>query len=156
MPLTDKIPTAVTGVCGEHFVAAKLSGMGYVVALPRGGSPAVDLLVSSVDGKKSIAVQVKTAKAAWKNTKDKEHWEWAISAKAEGNISDTLFYAFVDLKGWPKPGSLPDVFIAPSATISEAAKYARENNWSRFFWWLSANEGEKYLEKWEILQTALQ
>lgn len=161
--------TQLTGACGEHYVAAILSGKGYVVALPRGGSPVVDLLVSSSDGKHAITVQVKTATSAWKGTKGKEHWEWPISSSAEENFSDKLFYAFVDLRGWPNsPQSKkkspelyeehptgPLVFVASSETIRKAAAYARNENWKRFFWWLPADKGKDYLEKWSLIEGAL-
>jgi hypothetical protein len=45
--------TAITGTAGEHFVAARLAGMGYVVALSRGGSPGVDLLIATQDGSRT-------------------------------------------------------------------------------------------------------
>jgi hypothetical protein len=60
-----KIPTALTGCAGEHFVAYRLSAMGYVAALPRGGSPSVDLMVGTVDGRNTVTVQVKTKSQAF-------------------------------------------------------------------------------------------
>lgn len=35
--------STLTGAAGEHFIAYRLSAMGYPVALTRGGSPTVDL-----------------------------------------------------------------------------------------------------------------
>ena len=36
--------------------------MGYLVALTRGGSPSVDLMVATPNGKKTVTIQVKTRK----------------------------------------------------------------------------------------------
>ena len=35
--INDKPDKQLTGLCGEHYVAALLAGYGLVVALPRGG-----------------------------------------------------------------------------------------------------------------------
>jgi hypothetical protein len=45
---------------GEYFVAYKLSCLGYLAAPVRLGSPATDLLASTLDGGRTVAIQVKT------------------------------------------------------------------------------------------------
>lgn len=74
-------PTSITGAAGEHFVAARLAAMGYVVALTRGGSPTADILVSTQSSDRTIALQVKTATWARRDYKrarsqPNNHWEW--------------------------------------------------------------------------------
>ncbi len=56
--------TLIVGTAGEHYVAFRLAQLGWVVALPRGGSPAVDLLVSNMTGSRTVTIQVKTAEWA--------------------------------------------------------------------------------------------
>lgn len=159
----------LTGVCGEHYVAARLAGMGYLIGLPRGGSPVVDLMVSSSDGKRSINVQVKTAQSAWRPTKGKKHWEWPMGWTAEESCSDTLIYAFVDLRNWPSSSPLndkspelyrdsprnPHVFIVPSKSVKDASVYARKENWKRLFFWLPEGNGREYFENWTTIKEAL-
>jgi len=41
-----RIATAITGACGEHYIAGYLSGHHLIVAMPRGGIPGSDLFVS--------------------------------------------------------------------------------------------------------------
>lgn len=55
----------ITGASGEFFVAAYLSALNLVVALPRGGVPSSDLLVTTERGEKTISLQVKTAKSSF-------------------------------------------------------------------------------------------
>jgi len=84
--------TALTGAAGEHFVAYKLSGMGYPVALTRGGSPAVDLMVGDLQGRSAVSIQVKTSDWAWRGFKRKtenNHWEWT-SDRRRANFEATL------------------------------------------------------------------
>ena len=56
----------LTCTAGEHFVAYRLSLMGYTVGTTRGGATAVDLLVTNSNGDKSISVQVKTSRDAFR------------------------------------------------------------------------------------------
>jgi len=56
----EKISTAIKGAIGEFYVASFLSAMGLVVALPRGGVPSSDLIVTTQEGRRSISLQVKT------------------------------------------------------------------------------------------------
>src|SRR3990172_9316203 len=92
------IPTALTGCAGEHFVAYRLSAMGYLVALTRGGAPSVDLMVGTPDGKKTVTIQVKTANKAFlkykKRAKD-NCWYWRVNPKAKDLAGKSVFYAFV-------------------------------------------------------------
>ena len=41
-----KADNAILGSCGEHYIAAYLSGYGLIVAMPRGGMPGFDLFVT--------------------------------------------------------------------------------------------------------------
>jgi len=58
-----KRATTLTGAAGEHYVAYKLSAMGYPTALTRGGSPVIDLMVGDLSGNGSVSIQVKTRTA---------------------------------------------------------------------------------------------
>jgi hypothetical protein len=62
---SPKIPGALIGCAGEHFVAHRLSAMGYLVALTRSGAISIDLMIGTADGRNAVAIQVKTNNQAF-------------------------------------------------------------------------------------------
>ena len=64
-----KISTPIKGAIGEFYVASFLSALNHVVALPRGGVPSSDLLVTTPEGDKTISLQVKTALSPYNRSK---------------------------------------------------------------------------------------
>lgn len=143
-------PTALTAAAGEHFISYKLCLKGYLVALTRGGSPVADILVANPQGTKTVSVQVKTSSYAWREFKRKpenNHWEWDVGRKALEYEGDSLFYAFVDLKGG-NPDILPSVFIVPSHDV----KLSLGQGWSRYMFWIGHTQKDKYLERWDLFE----
>lgn len=155
-----KRKSVVTGATGEHYVAYKLSAMGLVVAVPRGNSPAVDLLVSSADGSRVISIQVKTSTGAWRDRKRNpadSHWEFELSRRAADYESDTLYYALVDLR-WGS--GEPDVFLMPSKLVAAWAKRGISENWTRHIMWVYPGDEHDLCEadsknRWDLLEKAL-
>jgi len=147
-------PTALTGAAGEHFVAYKLSAMGYPVALTRGGSPTVDLMVGDLQGRSAVSIQVKTSNWAWRGYKlktEKNHWEWDVGKKALKLRGNSIFYAFVDLKWDDDDLPLPDVFIVPSVTVADFLG----PGWSRYMFQIMADSKPKYFERWDRITKRL-
>ena len=139
----------LTGIAGEYFVAAELSRRGYVASITLRNTRGIDILASNADATKSVGIQVKT-------TKGKKAY-WLLSQKAEADILENLFYAFVKLNG----SGAPEYFIVRRA---EVANYVRENNKA----WLAMpgksgkphrpnnirvfrDPDNKYLDNWEVL-----
>ena len=56
-----KRATTLTGAAGEHYVAYKLSLLGFPTALTRGGSPVIDLMVGDLTGENAVSIQVKAS-----------------------------------------------------------------------------------------------
>jgi hypothetical protein len=113
--------TSIVGTAGEHFVAFRLSQLGFVVALPRAGTPTVDLLVSNREGTRSVTIQVKTAEWAERmrgrgSNKKLDRVEFPLGHKAAYVNAPSVFYVFVDLKGRDKD-SVPTVYVVPSLEI---------------------------------------
>ena len=166
-----KMPGVLVGCAGEHYVAYRLSAMGYLVALTRGGSPAVDLMVGSADGRKTVAIQVKTSQQAWKpatKARKNPYWYWRINANARKLRGKSVFYAFVNLKGGKgESQERPDVFIVPSdvlAKMFERRQGARTNSSgcsrvnvypnkapTSFFFDLMEKDGERWREAWHLV-----
>jgi hypothetical protein len=140
-------------------VAARLAAMGYVVALTRGGSPTADILVSTKASDRTIAIQVKTATWARREYKRarsqaNNHWEWQIGWECEASAAPSLWYAFVDLQGWPD-GPVPVVFLVPSSRVASMVTDAKAKGWKRCLMWLPDAEEAAYREAWHELVTAL-
>jgi len=55
-----KLSGELSGVTGEHLVAAELSKMGYVSSITLRKTKGVDILAANQDSTKFIGIQVKT------------------------------------------------------------------------------------------------
>ena len=142
MAKSDK---AIIGACGEHYVAAYLSGCGLIVAMPRAGIPGCDLLVAREKGGHAIRVQVKTGTRATR--KDKEVgviYLWATSYKVIDVDDKHLWYAYVWKKEWPEKENLPEVFFVPSRVVASCMEKCRANNETYPFFWLRYDDAQQY------------
>jgi hypothetical protein len=146
-----KRTTTLTAAAGEHYVAYRLSQLGYAVALTRAGTPLVDLMVASQDGN-AVSVQVKTSSAAYFTHKDraKNYWNWDVGEKARHARGESLFYAFVDLKG-SADGASPDVFIVPAADVADFVQVQD----TRIMFWVMEKDKDRYLERWDFITARL-
>jgi hypothetical protein len=150
--------TAFTGSAGEHYVAFVLSSRGYPVAMTRGGSQTVDLMVAGKDGHGTISIQVKTANWAWrerKRTPENSFWEWDVGAKARTMTGDSLYYAFVDLRSYPKhaaEGLHPQVFIVPSSVVAGSLG----EGWTRYMFRISLARKDEFYERWDLITSRLE
>src|SRR5208282_5221307 len=94
--------TLTIGACGEHYVAAYLSGCGLIVAMPRAGIPGSDLFVSQEKGGSTIRIQVKTGTQSVKSNKEEgKIYLWRTSLAAIERDDKYLWYAYVWLNSWP-------------------------------------------------------
>ncbi|MBE0619141.1 MAG: hypothetical protein IH605_00970 [Burkholderiales bacterium] len=137
-----KPATTITGACGEHYIAAYLSGFGLVVAIPRHGTPNFDLLVANDKGGHAICLQVKTGRKAYENRKTEgEIYLWDTPRTVIELDDENLWYAYVWLNGWPDNGNLPQVFFVPSKRVVQCIK---KDKGKRTFFWMYADEARKY------------
>jgi len=150
----------VTGGAGEHYVAYALSCLGFMPALVREGSPAVDLLASNTSGSRTIAIQVKTAKSAVRkrgrgNERKPNHLEFTLGKKAIEKKKLELMFCFVDLKGLD-PDNRPDVYVIPALEIMQyyENKDIKKHKWFRLHW--SVEQMEKYKNNWEPIRQSLE
>jgi len=148
--------TSLTGAAGEHFVAYRLSSMGHAVALTRGGSPTVDLMVCDDAGCSAVSIQVKTSRWAWRSRKRdpaKSHWEWDVGPRVLlVPPSQSRFYAFVDLCCEADGVTTrPTVFLVPSQDVHAFV----QSEWSRKMFWIFAEDKDKYCEAWHRITDRL-
>jgi hypothetical protein len=138
---------AIKGASGEFFVASYLSALNLVVALPRGGVPSSDLLVTNERGEKTISLQVKSARKPFnKSRKDGDYLAWEVSSR-EITVSDKHWYALVDLKNWPEDDKIPEVFFISSNKIKHGIEKDNKTDAKRFFFCLSLSEADQYKGK---------
>jgi hypothetical protein len=153
-----KTTNAIIGACGEHYVAAYLSGHNLIVAMPRAGIPGFDLIVSNEKGGHSIRVQVKTGTQSTRKAKDEGHiYLWSTAYAAIERDDKYLWYAYVWLKGWPQKDNPPEVFFVPSKYVIKVMKECKENNESWPYFWMKKEDAEKYKGDagFQLLQNAL-
>ncbi len=105
--MAPKLAKHMSGIAGEYLVAAELSRRGYIASLTLRNTQDIDVLASSADGSRQIAIQVKCDQT-------KGH-EWMLSAKAERLSGPTIYYVFVRLHD----GGTPEFFVVPSEVVAE-------------------------------------
>ena len=161
---------ALTGAAGVYCVAAQLNAMGYHAALTIRSVPHVDLLASTLDGSRSVALQVKTARFAsrWRGRKDEKvifEYQFAMSENSwqAALKSKDLLFAFVDLRcDRVNPLSeLPDIFIVPTSYLKTYYRRCVRHfggdpaNWKWKRLHAPASEFDKYKNNWKLLVTSL-
>jgi hypothetical protein len=145
-----KSSTAIIGACGEHYVAAYLSGFQLVVAIPRAGVPGLDMLVAKENPKANysrvIRVQVKTGTQATRRDKTEgDIYLWSTSCKVIDQESKDFWFAYVWLNGWPTGPLHPEVFFVPSGVVAKCMKTCREERHSWPYFWMRAGDAKNYL-----------
>jgi hypothetical protein len=121
----SELSKSLTGIAGAHFVAGELSQRGYIATLTPRNTRGIDVLVSKLDGSKSVSIQVKTSSA-----KQRENYtrSWSMGKKDENIFSDYLFYVFVDIKN---NNEKPDYYIVKSKTVADYVKTTHKDYLTR-------------------------
>lgn len=141
----NKPDNAIKGSCGEHYIAAYLSGCGLIVAMPRGGMPGFDLFVTREKSGHAFRIQVKTGTQAIKNHKDLGSiYLWATSYKVIDLNDPYLWYAYVWLRDWPNGEKTPEVFFVPSSVVVACMKGCQADGDTWPYFWLHREEAEQY------------
>jgi len=148
----------LTGVAGVHFVAARLSYLGFHAVPTTRNVRGPDLLVSNADGSKGVSLQVKTTAWAMRTSgrgdqKKPHHYEWDIGWGSARVKSDRLLFALIDLKNFE---GLPDVFLVPSRVIYEYFKGGDPKTWRRARYHPKVEDIKEYRNGWDLLRKALQ
>jgi hypothetical protein len=154
----SEIAGSLFGVAGAHFVAGELSQRGYVATLTTRNTTGIDVLVSKLDGSKSVCIQVRTSSA-----KQRENYtrSWSMGKKDENIFSDYLFYVFVDIKS---SNEKPDYYIVKSKTVAEYVKATHKDYLAKSggdgkphpegemrAFVIEDSDVEKFLSRWDTL-----
>jgi len=145
-----KIPSVITGVAGEYFVAAELSRRGYIASISLRNTRGIDILATNESGKRSVTIQCKT--------QQRDQRDWILNQKCEDFVSETHYYVFVKLGNVTER---PAFYIVPSKGVSAYAKEThkkwratpgrdgrehKDNPMRKF-----SDPDKKYLDRWELL-----
>jgi len=148
----------LTGVAGVHYVASRLSFLGFHAVPTTRNVRGPDLLVSNLDGSKAVSLQVKTTAWAMRtrgrgDEKKPYEYQWDIGWSSAKVNHPNLFFALVDLKEFQ---GLPDVFIVPSEVIFEYFKGGGpETGWIRARYHQLVEKVDQYKNNWDILKETL-
>ena len=154
----EPISGQLTGVAGVHFVAAYLSFLGFHAVPTTRNVQGPDLLVSSIDGFKSLTLQVKTTIWAARTrgrgeAKKLNHYEWDVGRPSSKLNNPNLWFAFVDLKKFQE---LPDTFLVPSKIVfAHFKKFDPKDKWKRVRYHPLLKDITQFKNKWESLKAAL-
>jgi hypothetical protein len=136
-----------TGIAGQFYVAYGLSVRAINAAITLGNAPSVDLMASSSDGRRTVSIQVKTSRNAYRSNRyGHKGFEWDVNKGVIGKHHESFWYAFVDLQ--EKNGNWnPKVYFVPSLWVAQFVK----SDWSRFLYFLPKTVEDLTLERWDIL-----
>jgi hypothetical protein len=112
-PLSVK-QSQLVAAAGEYYILARLSLCGKLAAQAPRGVPSADVIVSSVEGDRLCAIQVKT------RTGKGGDGGWHMKKKHEDIESKQLFYCFVDFGN--SISENPKVYVVPSSITAEAIR----------------------------------
>ena len=154
-----KMANSMVAAAGEHYVAYKLSCLGYLAAPVRIGAPAADLLASTPDGGRTVAIQVKTTQTALRlrgrgDAKHPHHLEFPLGHAAVEKASDKLIFCFVDLREG-QDGTSPDVYVVPAAKLLKEyeGKDIRQHSFFRHH--RSVDQMARFKNNWRPIVDAL-
>jgi hypothetical protein len=151
------VSTQLTGVAGVHFVASYLSFLGFHAVPTTRNVRGPDLLVSSIDGFRSLTLQVKTTMSAARERgrgelRKPHHLEWDVGWSSAKLNNSNLWFAFVDLKAFEE---LPDTYVIPSGVVFAYFEGGDPETWTRARYHPLVEEVAPYKNGWEQLKQAL-
>ena len=139
------------GSSGQYFVAYALAVRQIHASLTLGNAPSVDILAASVDGSRTLAIQVKTSRDAYRrNRYGNEGFEWDVNVGVIGNHAESFWYALVDLQESDNSWN-PRVFFVPSRWVSEFVK----PDFSRYMYFLPKTMIDRTMDRWDLVQKYL-
>ena len=125
----------LTGMTGVYLVAAQLSRRGFVVSPTSRSAHGVDLLASSPNGSRTLAIEVKTNARTFNF--------WLLGMKAKEIKAPHLFYVFVNLRK-----DSEEYVIVPSRIVSERLVVKTRASGRSKWQFIYLKDIERYRDKW--------
>ena len=153
----EPVSSQLTGVAGVHFVASRLSFLGFHAVPTTRNVRGPDLLVSTLEGDAMLSIQVKTTMTAMRTRgrgaeKKPDHYEWDIGWSSARQNHEKLLFALVDLRNFE---NMPDIFILPSKVIYKYFETGDPTTWLRARYHPSIIELEGYKNNWQVIRDVL-
>ena len=154
----NKVTHIFTGTAGVYYVMHKLAAEGIHASCTHGNAPNVDVLASSADGQRTIAIEVKTTEHALRlrgrgTSKKPNHLEFPLGARAAKMRQPNVLIAFVDLRKFSED-KIPDVYIYPSIVVADfCAGWVDAAKMVRFH--VPVALAEPYKNQWSIVRRML-
>lgn len=131
------------GDAAEYYVAYMLSRLGISAALTTSGSSAVDI-IATIDGSKSISVQVK---GSWARSAPRQ---WTVG-KHEPKISPDLFYVFCNMSEDINNEVAPTIYVVPSKDVVLKSTWHHQVPLFK----ISVSDDVNYINRWDLIEFAL-
>jgi hypothetical protein len=147
-----------TGQEGHFYLMYQLAKHGIHAASTYGNAPFIDVVASAPDGRKSIAIQVKTTSWALRlrgraGNKVPDHLEFPLGYSAARAAHPDLILAFVDLRKSSQP-EIPDIYFVPSIWIKDfCADWVNEVKVVR--WHPPVDVANQFKNDWSLLNKLL-
>ncbi len=116
----------LTGTAAVYYVMYQLAARGFHASCTHGNAPYLDILVSSEDGERVLALQVKTAGYATRargrgEERKPAKLDFPLGFKASKLNRPNVWFAFVDLDGKSEASEVA-VYLIPSSWLFEFCK----------------------------------
>lgn len=120
--MRDNTKRIFTGTAGVYYVSYQLAARGFHASCTMGNAPYIDVLVSSEDGERTLALQVKTTEHAMRDRgrgeqRKSHHLEFPLGHKAAKLNKPGVMFAFVDLAVLSDKRVV--VYLVPSIEVSK-------------------------------------
>lgn len=138
------------GATGQYYVSYALARRNIHASPTLGNAPVVDVVAAKADGPRSISIQVKTSRNAYRRKRyGREGCEWDVGAGVIGKHNPDFWYALVDLRD--ETERQPRVFIVPSYWVSEFVL----PSFGRKVFFLPSTAWDLTKERWDMLVASL-
>lgn len=150
----------IAAIAGEHLVAHKIAMLGLVPTLVGQRLRNVDLLVSSDTTPRTLAIQIKSAFHAIRESAnagpDRPEYDlrFPMSRRAITSSSETAFFCFVDLKRL-NPAAIPDVYILPAQALRDELENTHFRKYSQLYFERPWQVLQPFRNNWEAIARAL-
>jgi len=145
------------GTAGQFYLAYGLSIRNINASIMLGNAPSVDIIASSDDGRRSLSIQVKTSRNAYRNKRyGHAGFEWDVGASVIGKYSESFWYALIDLQEKKNNICDPKVFFVPSKWVADFVK----PTFSRKIYFLASKTDlqlvkDLTLNRWDLVKNYL-
>jgi hypothetical protein len=131
----------LTGMTGVYLVAAELSKRGLTASPTSRSAQGADLLVTDQQCQRSFAIQVKT--------NAKSFGFWLVGPNAQSVVSDSLIYAFVNLRKIEVEYYLiPSKIVAKNVVVTLPSP-TRKTTWYSVY----KRDIGKYRDNWSVFDS---